>query len=403
MDARGRSPESDVGATPAARLARRTMVAVVGVLALWAVVPALASARVAWRQNGTPLSESIGSEWKGTLRVSDTKTPVGEQGTECADTIEGSSGIGGMGEVTKIVTSSCVGTGLCETKAPATLTPVNLPWHTELAVVEGTLRDVFVSGGKGTPGFKIKCKIGGDGLEDECSGTLRASTTNTESGVTVTFRKSEKLTCVQGGSGSGYAEGSQSDKSQGLSAEKEEPPVWLRAGVPIEGEGASVRLKGTITLRARPADGPAAVSCEDEGSGVAGLAGVGDITELTISKCSRGPESECIGEYGLKALDLPWSTSLFSSGSTVRDQLLSDGSGVPGLKLTCEYKTAKGYTIQCEGKMPTPAPAITNAERGVTAEFTRETIRCGSGGGETGELEGTQTITLASGETLHVS
>ena len=163
-----------VGRTPAGRFARWVLVPVVGVLVLCAAVPALASARVGWRLNGTPLTESVGNSWKGKVKLADTKASV-PMTVECEETAEGSSGTGGAGEVTKWTMSGCVGLEGCG-KTGVEVTSLNLPWHSELAVVEGTLRDVLASGGKGTPGFKLVCKVLGLRVEDECSGTLRPTT-----------------------------------------------------------------------------------------------------------------------------------------------------------------------------------------------------------------------------------
>ena len=38
---------------------------------------------------------------------------------------------------------------------------VNLGWHSELLTSEGTTHDVISTSGKGTPGFKVECEIGG--------------------------------------------------------------------------------------------------------------------------------------------------------------------------------------------------------------------------------------------------
>ena len=89
MDDLERGSGLDVGFSPAARLARRMMIPIVGVLVLCAAVPAVASARVGWRVNGTPLGESVATTWKGTMQLTDTKATV-PMGIKCEDTVEGS-------------------------------------------------------------------------------------------------------------------------------------------------------------------------------------------------------------------------------------------------------------------------------------------------------------------------
>ena len=59
------------------RVARRSAVPAAGALALLGVTPALASARVHWRLNGAPLTESIATKGKGTVKLTDTKVPIG--------------------------------------------------------------------------------------------------------------------------------------------------------------------------------------------------------------------------------------------------------------------------------------------------------------------------------------
>jgi hypothetical protein len=47
--------------------------------------------------------------------------------------------------------------------------------------IEGTVRDVILGGGTGTPGFKWTCKFSGIGtlVVDEDTGALRTTATNT--------------------------------------------------------------------------------------------------------------------------------------------------------------------------------------------------------------------------------
>lgn len=407
MDAHGLSPEADVGCSPAARLARRAMVMVVGVLAVGAVVPALASARTEWKLNSIPVSSSLATEWSGKLKVVDTNVPVVEkESVECSDKAEGTVGIGGAGEITKVSMSSCKGVQICgPNETYNNITAINLPWVTEMAVVEGKLHEAIVSSGEGTPGFKVACyQFNSYRVTDECTGKLGLSTTNTESGVTAAFLAGEKLNCTLSGANDGYTEGSQSivaSKGGTLSAVNEEPPTWLKGGVPIEGDGKAVEWKGSLTLVARGSIGPLGVSCEDSGQGVAGLGGIGSITKLTMSNCGASRESECKGEYAIAATHLPWSTELYSGAkSAVGDLIASGGTGIPGFTLTCFEHGLKGGQAECKG-IPTTGMAD-NSERGVTATFADERIACNLGS-EGGELTGTQTINLTSGETLHVS
>jgi hypothetical protein len=402
------SPGLRAGFTRTARLVRlrRMMVPVIAVLALWAAVPAVASARVGWRLSGTPLTESVAMEWKGSLKVEDTKTVGGILGVECSDTATGFVGVGGAGEVTKLTTTSCAGLESCKkTGESIAITPLNLPWHTELATVGGALHDVLVSGGKGTPGFKVECKVVGLKVEDECSGTLSATLTNGESGVTAAFNKSEKLTCAFGGSGSGFAEGSQSivaSSGAKLSTENEEPPVWRAGpGNPLT-EAKPISWKGTVALSNWGPSGSVGVKCEDTGSGFAGAKYAGEATKWTMSNCApvSGAKCEAGGSSTLEALHLSWRSELFTSEGVVRDVFVGTGKGIPGFKLKCKV-SGVNITEEC---LVVPATTMTNVGNGVTAKFSnKEKFTCVGGHASAGELEGSQEITLNTGEVLHVS
>jgi hypothetical protein len=387
----------------AARRTRRTVVLVAGLLMLWGAVPALASARVGWRLNGTPLTETVATSWTGKVTMTDTKGPAGlVVAVECEETAEGSASVGGTGEVTAIAMSNCTAGQECEKTGKASLTAQNLPWHTELATVEGVLHDVLVSSGKGTPKFKLECRIiAGIKAEDECSGNISTLVTNGVSGVTAAYNKNEKLTCAISGSDTAFLEGSESitAKSGGtLSTEQEEPPVWLAGGSRIV-TGKATSWKGTLTLSDYTAPyGYIAVKCEDTGSGLAGGASAGETASWKMSGCVAVSGSNCTSEASIEALDVPWRTELFTSEGIVRDLAAEKGKGKPGFKLKC--KTVAGVvTDECR---MLPTPSITNATGGVTEAFN-EKFTCSQGRAAAGGLEGSQAITLTGGELLQVS
>ncbi len=393
------------GITRTAQVVRRMMVPVVGALALWGAAPAVASTQAGWHLSGKPLTESIATGWKGKLKLTDAKVPfVGSVTVECEDAAEGSSGAGGVGAVTAWTTSKCAAVKGCEKTGAVVVKPLNLPWHTELVTVEGTVRDVLVSGGKGTPGYEVECKVTGSlPLQDECTGTLSTTTTNTESGVTAAFNASEKLNCTLGGSGSGSLEGSQSILAGGggkLSAEAEGPLTWLGNGVSLA-EANAISWKGTLTLSDSISTiGTVAVECEDTGSGTAGPVAAGEMTKWTMSNCAGTAHSSCEGTgETIEALHLPWHTELAYVEGRTREVITANGKGTPGFKLKCKA-LGSNITDEC---VAVPSTNMTNTKSGVTAAFDGERFTCSLGRAGAGELEGSQAIELAGGRLLQVS
>lgn len=214
----------------------RTMLPVLGALALWGAAPAIAQANVGWRLNGSPLTGSIATSYKGTMKLSD--PGLFSLGAECEDATEGSSTFGGVGEITQWTASKCVSIDVCE-KSTSTIEPLNLPWHSELVSVGGSIHVVLVSSGKGTPRLKLKCKVYGSFVEDKCTGNLEMATTNVESGLSATF-DGGKLKCEESEGYNGSLEGSQKitasagGKLSAEATEAETPPRWLVGGHSLE-------------------------------------------------------------------------------------------------------------------------------------------------------------------------
>lgn len=396
-----------------ARLARpiaRVLVPAIGALALWGLAPAVASAQDGWRLNGTQLGGPLATSWSGKVKVVDSKTIAGVLSLECEDTVEGSSGIAGFGEVTKLTASKCGAAKVCESGASNTIEPLNLPWYSTLTTVEGTIRDVISGSGKGAPGLAVHCKVLGVKTVDECSGTLSLNTKNTESGVSATFNAGEKLNCTDGEvAGSGSVEGSQSLTATGggkLSAESEAErrPVWLEAGKEFTG-AKEISWTGTITLKDQVSGhGELAVRCQDSGIGTAGGSGpsAGAMSSWTLTSCVNASGSSSCEEEGgdsIKALNLAWDTELGASGGAVHNAITSSGKGTPGFVLKCR---SGGITLEDECAA-VPSTTMTNTTSGVVAAFENKKFTCSLGKAEAGQLEGSQTIKLKNEALLHVS
>ena len=389
-----------------ANFVRKTMVVLVGALALWVAVPAVAgAASPSWAFNGSPLTKSVATTWSGKITITDGGPGAGPQSVECAEKGEGSAGTGGAGEITKLTLSECATIKTCQ-KSEITAEPVNLPWHTELVSIEGTLHDKLVSGGSGTPGINVKCKVLGIKIEDKCSGTLGTTTSNTSEGVTAAFSASEKLNCAIGGSNSGYVEGSQKIVAAGgvLSAEAV-PPSWLVAGLPAKGErAAAIEWKtGKMLVFVAAGLGDFGVRCEDSsGLGTVGENGTGTVTSFTLTNCDAGEDCRWSGPASITALHLPWKTQLaFGSKESVHLSFAEDGAGAPGFKVSCEYNGSPvSYTC---GEQALPAGPLTNvAGGGVLAEMDGEGVECGGAYGASFR-ETSETLVDRNGEALSVS
>ncbi|HEV3319690.1 MAG TPA: S53 family peptidase [Solirubrobacteraceae bacterium] len=159
-----------------------------------------------WLKSGQEAESAVAVEPKfASFRVTDAKGGTfGERVTvECEVGAIGTVGPGASGAVSSWTASKCVPkNGTC---LHSSVEALGLPWYSELISVEGTLRDVIASGGKGLPGYKIKCE--GESA-DECVGNTTMAAENHPEGVTTIFdSRSEKLTCTHGGAGAGSLEG----------------------------------------------------------------------------------------------------------------------------------------------------------------------------------------------------
>jgi hypothetical protein len=390
MDDVGLSPEGRIGFISGG-VTRRLVIAASAALALLCVAPALASARVHWRLNGQPLSETTATKGKGTVKLTDTKYPiVGTVAIECEDTVEGSAAPAAGGSVAKWTLSKCVAANsACEKAGTVEMQAVNLSWNAELLAAGSGVNEKLQNSGKGMPGFKWRCMIFGIYTEDVCTAPLVASTTNVASGVSATFVAGEKLNCADSGEGTGKVEGSTSVEATNggkLSAELEKPPLWRVNGTPITAATA-VNVRGTIAMSdVVPIFGTLEVECEDTGTGLVGPSEISEMTKWTISKCVN--KQGCSGPTSsIEALRLPWHGELYSVEGAVRN-LTSGGA----FKFTC---TASGETIKDECEW-VPAATLTNAATDVTAAW-REKRTCSVGKSGAGNIVGSQEISTTSG------
>ena len=124
-----------------------------------------------WRLGGVLLTGAQSAKSSGTLTFA-AKNEGGIVDTvECKTSGEEAVGPRVAGEVTKWAATGCVNShGDCPTP---TITARNLPWHTELVTIEGAIRDLLTSSGKGTPEYELRC---GSANEYEYACSWNAST-----------------------------------------------------------------------------------------------------------------------------------------------------------------------------------------------------------------------------------
>jgi hypothetical protein len=403
MDDRGPSPEINAGSTRAARLLRRGMMLILGALALCVAAPAMASATTpGWELNELPLTESAATAWSGNLKVTDSNVPIiGKEAVECETTAAGTAGVLNVGTVTSWTSSKCVTVEGCEKAtlaSPDSMVALHLPWDTELAVVEGHQREVAVSGGSGTPGFEVICKIFGAVTNDQCLGTISLNTKNVTAGVSAEFVGGEDLKCSASGTTTGSLAGTQSITSSGgkLSAQEGLGFGWIRNGKPIA-EKEPAKWYGAVTLSdSITGIGTVSVHCEDSGAGSVGATYNGEITSATMSGCSGGGGSGgCeVNGASIEAINLPWHTELATIEGKINDAFKTTKNG---FKLKCKVAGVGNITDECP---VIPKARITNASRDVTATFNREKFSCSLGQSGGGSLEGSETTELTAGGDL---
>ena len=121
--------------------------------------------------------------------------PLGETvSVECKVASEGTVGAGLADETTHLSATGCeVGLGTCPEPS---VTALYLPWHTELATIEGGTRDLITSG-TSKPQYELKCK--GE-VDYVCPWAASTAIANVSEGVDGTFdSKADALRCAYDG------------------------------------------------------------------------------------------------------------------------------------------------------------------------------------------------------------
>jgi hypothetical protein len=173
--------------------------ALVAALFMSAVAAGSASAAHEWLINGASLGAPVKVHSLGLLLLEDSTAPGGAVKIHCHGFDAGTVGPGALDLVTSI-TRELLGTndkipctfdkaGLCKSNVTPLALAVNLPWHTEITLINGKVRDMIMSDGNGNPGWLVLCTniIGGES-HDICTRSLISTAlANVAGGVQATF------------------------------------------------------------------------------------------------------------------------------------------------------------------------------------------------------------------------
>jgi hypothetical protein len=342
-----------------------------------------------WQQGGVKISEAAATKWTGKVALADVQL---ETKVECAvSSGEGSAGPGAVGKETSWTLSSCKRSAKAENAKGEEVTNKcgtfekaeikDLPWHTELAISAGNVRDAITAEGKGSPSFSVKCT----GVTNTCTleeaEQLSTSVANVTGGVDLTFGGGPVFKCSLGGKEAGKIE-----STELIEAVK---GAKLEANT-VEGTfsklTSSHEVKATGKLTVEDKSFKLGATCEVEAKGTIEAAGKGKITSYTTAGCKP------IGCGALESEDpvgLPWSTELFAEEGT-KDGILS-GS----------------WQFRCSGSTDTcnlPSAGTLNVVEGnVVLLFSeKRKTHCSLGGNEQGAWQGELTLAPTAGGAIKV-
>ncbi|HTC58798.1 MAG TPA: hypothetical protein VK691_01635 [Solirubrobacteraceae bacterium] len=364
------------------------------------------AAEIEWRQGAGALSSTVESESTGTFKLIDSGRSGGAFSLSCSGALTRKVGPGAAGEVTNLNFSLCnTPASECEAGHSIEYEDLNLPWHSELSIVSGKAQDSISSGGKGNPGLRIYCTVGGipHKLAEECTGKLRIGATNTTSGVEGSF-DGEQLSCIAFGVASkGTVEGSLlTTAKSGAALQVTQHENWFQGGKALTGSIAT-KQSGTIILTVLK--GTTKVECKDAGEGSAGVSGLDELTKLSFSSCKLLPGAECDSGTTptVAALNLPWKSELvLAEGLTPRthDLSLPGASGSPGFMVRCVVGGILITVSECTASALTMGAK--NVGTGVEGAFYGEMPTCTRKFAPS-ILEGTQLIQATTGSALEVA
>ncbi|HEY5287012.1 MAG TPA: hypothetical protein VIJ50_07900 [Solirubrobacteraceae bacterium] len=187
--------------------------AIVAVCVLGSIAVASASAAPEWLVGGAKMESSLLVESEGNLLLEDMTLGVD---VTCSGKFIGTVGPGAKDLITEVLDLenknplSCKAS-ICEGELVA-VTPVNLPWETELLLITVGGKEIMVDMLLGSPGYSISCKTILGTTKDVCTGATASEEINVTGGVEGVFSENEEITapgtCEVGGAKSGLVVGS---------------------------------------------------------------------------------------------------------------------------------------------------------------------------------------------------
>jgi hypothetical protein len=207
-------------------------VALVAVFAFCAFAAASAFAvNPEWLIGGVAVLAATSVQTTGHILLTDTKAPIVTTATvECNGILDGTVNSEGKDEITEVLTSTgtlikpvtltstlvaengllCLGVKGCEGE-DAEVWPDNLPWNTQLELLNGQVVDHIFGNGTDEPGWHVFCLVFGIGTSDLCEGLnyalIENMLTGSENDLLANFVEppSEKANCLEGGPKTGEA------------------------------------------------------------------------------------------------------------------------------------------------------------------------------------------------------
>jgi hypothetical protein len=332
-----------------------------------------------WQQGGAPLVEATATKWKGKVSLAEASEGVD---VECEAAGEGPAKPGASGEVTALTMSGCapIGGGEC---GSASASAVGLPWHTELVVSEGALR-LAITGTGGSAGFKLTCKILGVKVTSTCTGTLGASVKAASSGVEASLSGREMF-CNISGKRTGTLEGAQViEAAKGSKLEATAKGAFAKVATALE-----VSRSGELTIEDRGFSSIGA-DCNFVAKGVIEAHGLGTITSFVAQSCSH-TTGACSTLNSVSPVHLPWKTELYEAEGSLRERIVSGGSGTPEWSFSCKV-SGVNYEDSCSLGVSPPVENLAEEVKDTFSEISTPTTCSKDGGKKEGVWSGGLTV-----------
>ncbi len=390
----------------------RMGVVLIAVLAFGPLAIAQADEAAQWYENGVKITSPKADTGEGSFEVEDTSSGIKAY---CQTLQKGKVGGLSAGTIESITSRSGEKTITCENRNEAachgtvTMEAVNLPWSTTLSRTGAEVRNK-VSSISGEADWVIQCKSETEKYKDQCNAYTAATVKNKSNGTVEALVEelTGKLSCIT--LKMIFHNGVEVIKLNNGAKLRVGPegPSWLINGGQV-GTPVTVVTKGRLTVSDHGSNEngrSVAMECASSGEERVGPGSLGEITHLTLSGCTslyNGKKplecSETSPAPEMTAVNLPWYTTLVTSGEATRQVVYEAGKGVPGFNMKCKSTSGLVRSDVCSGNT---SSAMKNVTGGVDETFDAksEKLNCGIGGAGQGTVEGTELLENPSAGTL---